>query len=145
MGTKSIREAVESAVTAHLAAQGFPAGTQVLPGLSVDKVDPPMVVASVEQVGAHNEVPGVLGNFNARLMVMILSPANITGALAAHRLLAEKVYSAMADEAGLKTVFTAQGDAAMYFCTFASAEDARGEETFGTTITYDVLGVLNPE
>ena len=89
MGTKSIREAVETAVTAHLAAQGFPAGTQVLPGLSVDKVDPPMVVASVEQVGAHNEVPGVLGNFNARLMVMILSPANVTGALAAHRLLAE--------------------------------------------------------
>lgn len=144
MGTKSIREAVETAVTAHLTAQSFPAGTQVLPGLSLTKVDPPMVVASVEQVTANTEIPGVLGNFSAQVQVFIVSPANVADALAAHRLLAEQVYSAMADEAGLKAVFTLQGDAAMYFCTFATTEDARGEESFGTTITYDLLGVLNP-
>ena len=144
MGTKSIREAVEAAVVAHLNAQGFGSTATVHAGLSIDKVDPPMVVASCEQVGPHPDVPEGYGNFSAQMTVMIVSPANVDGALAAHRALGEKVLSAMYDESGLQAIFAAQGDAAMYFCTFATSQDSRGEETFGTTLDYTILGVINP-
>lgn len=144
MGAKSIREAVEAAVTAHLTAQNFPAGVQVLPGLSVNKLAPPMVVASVDSVGPHPDIPEGWGNFSATLSVSIVSPARIAGAEAFHGQLSEKAANAIADEAGLRAIFVSQGDAKMYFATFRSQEDRVGDDHFGKILTYELLGVLDP-
>lgn len=144
MGAKSIREAVETAVTAHLNAQGFPSGTQVLPGLSSAKLAPPMVVASVDTVGPHPDIPEGWGNFAAVVSVSIISPARIASPEAFHAQLSEKAANAMADESGLRAVFLAQGDAKMYFATFRTSEDRVGDDHFGKILTYELLGVLDP-
>lgn len=144
MGAKSIREACEAAVTAHLLAQAFPAGTQVLPGLSVNKLAPPMVVASVDSVGPHPDIPEGWGNFSATVSVSVISPARITGAETFHAQLSEKAHNAMLDEAGLKSVFVSQGDARAYCVTFRTCEDRVGDDHFGKILTYELLGVLDP-
>lgn len=144
MGTKSIREIVEAACVAHLNAQAIATGTAVLPGLNTAITDPPMVVASVESVGQIPDIPQGLGNYACTLQVLVMSPSDDTGALAAHRLLGEKVSSAFADIAGLKAVFVSQGDATCYDVTLQGIDDGRGERTFGTTFTYEVLACLAP-
>lgn len=144
MGTKSIREIVEAACVAHLGAQSIAAGTAILPGLNTALTDPPMVVASVEAVGQIPDIPQGLGNYACTLQVLVMSPSDDTGSLAAHRLLGEKVASAFADIAGLKAVFVSQGDATCYDVTLQSIDDGRGERTFGTTFTYEVLACLAP-
>lgn len=144
MGAKSIREAVEAAVTAHLVAQNFPAGVQVLPGLSANKLAPPMIVASVDTVGPHPDIPEGWGNFSATLSIAVVSPARTTGAEAFHAQLSEKAANAIADEAGLRAVFVSQGDAKMYFAIFRSQEDRVGDDHFGKILTYELLGVLDP-
>jgi hypothetical protein len=144
MGVKSIREAVEAAVTAHLIAQNFPAGVQVLPGLSSNKLAPPMVVASVDTVGPHPDIPEGWGNFSATVSVAIVSPARIANAEAFHGQLSEIAANAMADEAGLRAVFVSQNDAKMYFAIFRSQEDRVGEDHFGKILSYELLGVLDP-
>lgn len=144
MGTKSIREAVEAAVVAHLNAQGFGSTATVLAGMSTAIVDPPIVVASVENIGPHPDIPEGYGNFSAKVTVAIRTPANVASATTAHAAVCEKVINAMFDEAGLKAAFTTIGDAGMYFCTYSTTQDARSQETFGSDIMYDILGVINP-
>jgi hypothetical protein len=144
MGTKSIREIVEAACVAHLNAQAIASGTTVLPGLNTAITDPPMVIASVESVGQITDIPQGLGNYACTLQVLVMSPSDDTGALAAHRLLGEKVSSAFDDIAGLKAVFVSQGDATCYDVTLQGIDDGRGERTFGTTFTYEVLACLAP-
>lgn len=144
MGTKSIREAVETAVVAHLNAQGFGSTATVLPGMSTAKVDPPVVVAIVENIGPHPQIPEGYGNFSARMMVAVRTPANVANAEALHAAACEKVINAMFDEVALRAAFTTIGDAAMYFCTYSTTQDAKGEETFGSDLVYDILGVINP-
>jgi hypothetical protein len=144
MGTKSIREVVEAACVAHLNAQALGASVQVLAGLSVTVVDPPMVVASVEAVGQIPDIPQGLGNYSCTLQVMVLSPADETSSLADHRQRSEKVASAFADLAGVKAVFVSQGDATCYDVTLQSIDDGRGDRTFGTTYNYELLAVLAP-
>lgn len=129
---------------AHLGAQSIAAGTAILPGLNTALTDPPMVVASVEAVGQIPDIPQGLGNYACTLQVLVMSPSDDTGSLAAHRLLGEKVASAFADIAGLKAVFVSQGDATCYDVTLQSIDDGRGERTFGTTFTYEVLACLAP-
>jgi hypothetical protein len=144
MGTKSIREIVEAACVAHLSAQGIASGTAILPGLNTAITDPPMVVASVEAVGQIPDIPQGLGNYACTLQVLVMSPSDETGSLAAHRLLGEKVASAFADIAGLKAVFSTQADASLYDVTLQSIDDGRGDRTFGTTFTYELLTCLAP-
>lgn len=144
MGTKSIREIVEAACVAHLNAQSISAGVQILPGLNTAVVDPPFVVASVEAVGQIPDIPQGLGNYACTLQVMVMSPSDEANSLADHRALGEKVASAFADIAGLKAVFVSQGDATCYDVTLQSIDDGRGERTFGTTFSYEVLACLAP-
>lgn len=143
MGTKSIREIVETACVTHLGNQSL-TGYQIEPGLSVDTLNPPFVVASVESVGNIPDIPEGLGNFSVSLTVMVMTPTDDASSLANHRAAGEKVMSAFSDVAGLKSVFTAAADASMYDCTFESVTDGRGDRTFGTTYTYRIECVLAP-
>ena len=143
MGTKSIREIVEAACVTHLGNQTL-TGYQIEPGLSTDTLNPPFVVASAESISAMNGITQILGNFAVTVQVMVMTGSDETSSLANHRAAGEKIMSAFADIAGLKTVFTAAGDATMYDCTFQSIDDGRGERTFGTTYTYLIECVLAP-
>lgn len=143
MGTKSIREIVETACVTHLGNQVL-TGYQIEPGLSVDTLNPPFVVASVEGIGNIPDIPEGLGNFAVTVTVMVMSPTDDASSLANHRAATEKVMSAFADIAGLKAVFTSAADASMYDCTFESISDGRGDRTFGTTINYRIDCVLAP-
>jgi hypothetical protein len=145
MGTKSIREIVESAAAAHMATQSL-SGYQLLPGMSLAMVDPPFVVMSVETVGNIPDIPEGLGNYLVGLTIMVMTPTGDPGTestvLAAHRAACEKVASAFSDLAGLKAVFTTQADASLYDITFGTVADSRGDRTLGTTYTYEVECVL---
>lgn len=143
MGTKSIREIVETACTTHLSNQSLTA-YQIEPGLSLDLLNPPFVVASAESIVAMTGISQILGNFAVTVQIMIMTGTDETSSLANHRAAGEKVMSAFADIAGLKTVFTAAGDATMYDCTFQSIDDGRGERTFGTTYSFLIECVLAP-
>jgi hypothetical protein len=143
MGTKSIREIVESACVTHLGDQGL-SSYQIEPGLSVDSLNPPFVVASAEAIAPMADIAQVLGNFAVTVQVMVMTPTDDTSSLANHRAAVEKVMSAFADVAGFKTVFTAAGDATLYDVTFQAIDDGRGDRTFGTTVTYLVECVLAP-
>ena len=143
MGTKSIREIVESACVTHLGNQGL-SSYQIEPGLSVDTLNPPFVVASAENVAPMAGIVQVLGNYAVTVAVMVMTPTDDTSSLANHRAAVEKVMSAFDDVTGLKAVFTAAGDASAYDCTLQSVDDGRGDRTFGTTVTYLVECVLAP-
>jgi hypothetical protein len=143
MGTKSIREIVETACVTHLGNQTL-TGYQIEPGLSTDLLNPPCVVASADSINPMTGISQVLGNFAVTVSVLVMSPTDDASSLANHRGAGEKVMSAFADIAGLKTVFTSAGDATMYDCTFQSIDDGRGERTFGTTYTYLIECVLAP-
>lgn len=143
MGTKSIREIVESACVTHLGNQAL-TGYQIEPGLSTDTLNPPFVVASVESIAPMADIAQVLGNFAVTVTVMVMTPTDDASSLANHRASVEKVMSAFADIAGLKAVFTAAADASMYDCTFETVSDGRGDRTFGTTLTYRIDCVLAP-
>lgn len=143
MGTKSIREIVESACVTHLGNQSL-TGYQIEPGISTDTLNPPFVVASVENISPMQDIAQVLGNYSVTLTVMVMTPTDDTSSLANHRAAAEKVMSAFDDVAGLKAVFTSAGDASMYDCTFESVQDGRGDRTFGTTCTFRIDCVLAP-
>lgn len=143
MGTKSIREIVESACVTHLGNQGLTT-YQIEPGLSVDSLNPPFVVASAESIAPMADIAQVLGNFAVTVQVMVMTPTDDTSSLANHRAAVEKVMSAFADVDGLKSVFTAAGDASMYDSTFQAIDDGRGDRTFGTTVTYLIECVLAP-
>lgn len=143
MGTKSIREIVETACTTHLGNQSLSA-YQIEPGLSIDLLNPPFVVASAESIAPMTGISQVLGNYAVTLQVMVMTPTDDANSLANHRAAGEKVMGAFDDVAGLKTVFTAAGDATMYDCTFQSIDDGRGERTFGTTYNFLIECVLAP-
>jgi hypothetical protein len=145
MGTKSIREIVEAAASAHLSAQGI-TGYQILPGMNLAIIDPPFVVASVEAVSNIPDIPEGLGNYLVTLTVQIMTPTGDPGTeatvLAAHRAVTEKVASALDDQSGLAAVFASQGDASLYDITFGTMSDGRAERYLGTTINYEVECVL---
>jgi hypothetical protein len=143
MGTKSIREIVETACVTHLGNQGL-TGVSIQPGLSLSVIDPPLIVASAETASLIPELPQGLGNYSVSLQVMVFTQTDEASSQANHRARSEKVASAFADIAGLKAVFSSGGDATLYDVTFQSIQDSKGERAFGTTFLFELQCVLAP-
>jgi len=142
MANRSIREVVESAITAHISAQEGLSGVQILKGLSVTTQDLPLIVVSCENVGPMDGIAQVLGNYNCSVQIGVFTSADETDALSVQRARAAVVDASMQDIAGIKAKFTADGDASCYTATFQSFEDSRGDRALGSTITYSVDVVL---
>jgi hypothetical protein len=131
MGTKSIREIVESALVAHLAAQTELAGVNIERGIETDVMNLPTVVVSCEAVSNPPDLPEGLGN-----------SADATNAKSNHRDRCAAVLGALQEVSNIKTVFTTQGDATCYDVTYQSHDDSRGDRALGMMATFTVAAVL---
>ena len=142
MGTKSVREIIESALRAQLVAQTELTGVNVYKGLEVAVDALPAIVVSCESVGSPPDLNDNLGNFLCTVNVAIYSSADESTALSVHRDRQAATMGAMQDVSGIKSLFTSQGDATCYDVTFTGLEDGRGDRSLGTMLSYSVLIVL---
>ena len=142
MGTKSVREIVEAAVAAHLAAQTELAGVNIYKGLDVGTELLPQAIVSCESVGNMPDLPEGLGNYAATINIGLYTSADATSATASHRDRSAAILGAMQNLTGLKAVFTAQGDATLYDASFESVDDGRGDRALGTMATFRIDLVL---
>ncbi|MFN9113805.1 MAG: hypothetical protein ACK5XN_27375 [Bacteroidota bacterium] len=142
MGTKSIREIIEGAIVAHLAAQTELAGVNIYKGLEVTTDTLPQAIVSCESVGNPPDLPEGLGNYNATVNVHLYTSADSSNALTNHRDRSAGILGAMQNLSAIKTVFTTQGDATCYDVTFETVDDGRGDRALGTMATFSVAVVL---
>ena len=142
MGTKSIREIVESALTAHLAAQTELAGVNIEKGIETDVMDLPTLVVSCESVANPPDLPEGLGNYSCTVQVGLFTSADATNAKTNHRDRSAAVLGALQDLSAIKAVFVSQGDATCYDVSYQSHDDNKGDRALGMMATYTVLAVL---
>ena len=142
MGTKSIREIVESALVAHLQAQSELSGVNIEKGIEVDKLALPSVVVSAETVANAPDLPEGLGNYAVTVNIGTFSSADEANALTVHRARSAAVLGAMQGVTAIKAVFTSQGDATCYDVTFQTVDQGNGDRALGSMATFLVLAVL---
>lgn len=142
MGTKSIREIVETALVTHLSAQTELAGTNVEKGNDIDVMALPTVVVSCEAVANMGDLPEGLGNYSCTVQVGVFTSADVSTALASHRDRCAAVLGAMQDVTAIKTAFTTGADATCYDVLYQSHDDSKGDRAFGMMATYLVYAVL---
>lgn len=142
MGTKSIREIVENALVAHLAAQTELTGTSVEKGNDVENMTLPTVVVSCEAVASAPDIAQGLGNYSCTVQVGVFTSADATTAVASHRDRCAAVLGALQDVTAIKAVFTSQADATCYDVTYQTHDDSKGDRALGMMATYNVMAVL---
>lgn len=142
MGTKSIREIVETALVAHLSAQTELAGTSVEKGNEVDNMTLPTVVVSCEAVANIADLPEGLGNYTCTVQIGVFTSADVTSAVSNHRDRCAAVLGGMQDVTAIKSVFTSGGDATCYDVLYQSHDDSKGDRALGMMATYLVHAVL---
>lgn len=142
MGTKSVREIVETAVRAHLVAQTELTGVNVYKGIEVATDSLPALVVNCNSVGNPPDLPEGLGNYLCTVTLELYTSADETSALTVHRDRSAGMLGAMQDLVGLKAVFTSQGDATCYDVSPETIDDGRGDRALGTMATFTVLVVL---
>lgn len=142
MGTKSIREIIEGAIAAHLAAQTELAGVNIYKGLEVTTDLLPQAIVSCDSVGNLPDLPEGLGNYSATVNVHLYTSADATSALASHRDRSAAILGAMQNLTAIKAVFVSQGDATCYDVTAETVDDGRGDRALGTMATFTVAVVL---
>jgi len=142
MGTKSIREIVESALVAHLAAKTELSGVNIERGIETDVMNLPTVVVSCEAVSNPPDLPEGLGNYACTVQVGVFTSADASNAKSNHRDRCAAVLGALQEVSNIKTVFTTQGDATCYDVTYQSHDDSRGDRALGMMATFTVAAVL---
>jgi hypothetical protein len=142
MGTKSIREIVETAVRAHLVAQTELTGVNVYKGIEVATDALPLVVVDCGSVANPPDLPEGLGNYLCTVTLQVYSSADEASALSVHRDRSAAVLGAMQDLTSLKASFVSGGDATLYDCSPDTVEDGRGDRALGTQATFTLLVVL---
>lgn len=142
MGTKSVREIVESTIATHLAAQTELSGTSVERGNEIDNMTLPTVIVSCESVANMNELPDGLGNYACTVQVGAFTSADVATAVANHRDRCAAVLGGMQNVTAIKTAFTSGGDATCYDVLYQSHDDSKGERSLGMMASYLVYVVL---
>jgi hypothetical protein len=142
MGTKSVREIVESAIRAHVAAQTELTGVNVYKGIEITTEQLPALVVNCSSVNNPPDLPEGLGNYSCSVTLELYTSADAATALASHRDRSAGMLGAMQDIAGIKAVFTSQGDATCYDVTPESVDDGKGDRALGTMATFRVDIVL---
>ena len=142
MGTKSVREIVETAIRAHLVAQTELAGLNVYKGIEVATDQLPCLVVNCNNVGNPPDLPEGLGNYLCTVVLELYTSADETSALTVHRDRSAGMLGAMQNLTAIKTVFTSQGDATCYDVSPETVDDGKGDRALGTMASYSVLVVL---
>lgn len=142
MGTKSVREIVETAIRAHLVAQTELTGVNVYKGIEVATDALPALVVNCNSVGNPPDLPEGLGNYLCTVTLELYTSADETSALTVHRDRSAGMLGAMQDLAAIKAVFTSQGDATCYDVSPETVDDGKGDRALGTMATFSVLVVL---
>lgn len=142
MGTKSIREIVETALVSHLSAQTELSGVNIEKGIEVDKMQLPTIVVSCEAVANAPDLPEGLGNYLCTVNVGTFTSADESSALSVHRARSAAVLGAMQDVTAIKAVFVSGADATCYDVTFQSVDQSNGDRALGAMAVYQVLAVL---
>ena len=142
MGTKSVREIVETAIRAHLVAQTELTGVNVYKGIEVATDALPTLVVNCGQVANPPDLPEGLGNYLCTVTLELYTSADETSALTVHRDRSAGMLGAMQDLTAIKAVFTSQGDATCYDVSPETIDDGRGDRALGTMATFSVLVVL---
>lgn len=142
MGTKSIREIVETAVRAHLVAQTELTGVNVYKGIEIATEHLPALVVNCSTVANPPDLPEGLGNYACKVTLELYTSADASTALASHRDRSAAMLGAMQDIAALKAVFTSQADATLYDATPDSVDDGKGDRALGTMASFDLIVVL---
>jgi hypothetical protein len=142
MGTKSVREIVESAIRTHLAAQTELAGVNIYKGIEVATDALPALVVNCNSVSNPPDLPEGLGNYLCTVVLELYTSADETSALTVHRDRSAGMLGAMQSLTAIKTVFTTAGDATCYDVSPETVDDGKGDRALGTMATYSVLVVL---
>lgn len=142
MGTKSVREIVESAIAAHLTAQTELSGVNIYKGIEVSTESLPSIVVNCSSVANPPDLPEGLGNYACTVTLELYTSADATSALANHRDRSAAMLGAMQSLTAIKTVFTSQGDATCYDVTPDTVDDGKGDRALGTMASFTVLVVL---
>lgn len=142
MGTKSVREIVESAIRAHLAAQTELGGMNIYKGIDVGTEQLPSLVVNCSSVANPPDLPEGLGNYSCTVTLELYTSADTILATDVHRGRSAGMLGAMQDLAAIKAVFTSQGDATCYDVSPETVDDGRGDRALGTMATYRVDIVL---
>lgn len=142
MGTKSVREIVEAAVASHLAAQTELAGVNIYKGIEVATDALPCLVVNCNNVGNPPDLPEGLGNYACTVVLELYTSADESTALTVHRARSAGMLGALQDLAGVKSVFTSQGDATCYDVSPETIDDGKGDRALGTMATFTVTVVL---
>jgi hypothetical protein len=142
MGTKSVREIVETAIRTHLVAQTELTGVNVYKGIEVATEQLPALVVNCSSVANPPDLPEGLGNYSCTVTLELYTSADATNALANHRDRSAGMLGAMQDLAAIKAAFTSGGDAACYDVTPETVDDGKGDRALGTMATFRVDVVL---
>lgn len=142
MGTKSIREIVETAIVSHLSAQTELSGVNIEKGIEVDKMQLPTIVVSCEAVANPPELPEGLGNYLCTVNIGTFTSTDEASALSVHRARSAAVLGALQDVTSIKTAFSTAGDATCYDVTFQTVDQSNGDRALGSMAVYQVLAVL---
>lgn len=142
MGTKSVREIVETAIRSHLVAQTELAGVNVYKGIEVTTEQLPALVVNCSAVANPPDLPEGLGNYSCSVTLELYTSADASTALASHRDRSAAMLGAMQDVAAIKAVFAASLDATCYDVTPETIDDGKGDRALGTMATYRLDVVL---
>lgn len=142
MGTKSVREIVESGIRAHLVAQTELTGVNVYKGIEVTTEQLPALVVNCSSVANPPDLPEGLGNYSCTVTLELYTSADATSALGSHRDRSAAMLGAMQDLSAIKAVFTSQADATCYDVSPETVDDGKGDRALGTMATYRVDVVL---
>lgn len=142
MGTKSVREIVESAIRAQLVAQTELTGVNIYKGIEVSTEQLPALVVNCSSVNNPPDLPEGLGNYSCSVTLELYTSADASTALASHRDRSAAMLGAMQDVTAIKALFTSQGDATCYDVTPESIDDGKGDRALGTMATFRVDIVL---
>lgn len=143
MGTKSIRHIVENVIATRLSSESGLTGVTIYTGDSNQTNVLPKAVVLVDSARAPSGLPEGLGNFSCGLRVTLFSNADDT-TLADHRARCAALAGNLQDLAGIKTAFTATGDATCYDISPLSEDEGVSERSWATVFSYDLWAVLPP-
>lgn len=143
MSIKSPLSIIEDALAAKLTAEASLASYHISNGETADELQLPSIIVSCESASYPTGFAQGMGNYNCQVSIGVFTQLDDTPRTT-HRAAVQDVLGSLSDLPGLKSVFTAQGDASCYDITLTGLGEGRGDRCFDTTLSFEVLIVLSP-
>jgi hypothetical protein len=142
MTIKSPLSIVEDALAAKLSAETSLAPYNINNGETAEELVLPSIIVSCESAAYPTGFAQGLGNYMCQVSIGVFTQIDDTPR-ATHRAAVQDVLGSLTDLAGIKGVFTTQGDASCYDVTLTGLQEGRGERCFDSTLTFEVLICLS--